>query len=154
MRIMPCSLKEANAFVAAYHRHNGPSRGHKFSVKLVDLDGGTIGVAIAGRPVARGLDDGLTLEVSRTCTDGSWNANSKLYGAVVRCGVAMGYERFVTYTQAGESGASLKGAGWRVDAELAPRKNWANSGGNVKRNAELPEYVERKRWVLIRGTGL
>ncbi|EJP7633356.1 TPA: XF1762 family protein, partial [Escherichia coli] len=40
------------------------------------------GVATAGRPVARHFDDGLTLEVNRTCTTGERNANSALYGAV------------------------------------------------------------------------
>ena len=35
------------------------------------------GVAICGRPVARYLDDGLTLEILRCCTDGTYNACSK-----------------------------------------------------------------------------
>ncbi len=65
----------------------------------------------AGRPVARAFDDGLTLEVNRTCTDGTRNANSMLYGAVWRAARAMGYARCITYTQHDESGASLKAAG-------------------------------------------
>jgi hypothetical protein len=39
--------------------------------------------------VARHYDDGLTLEVNRTCTDGTRNANSMLYGAVWRAAKAM-----------------------------------------------------------------
>ena len=33
-----------------------------------------VGVAVVGRPVARHLDDGLTLEITRVATDGTPNA--------------------------------------------------------------------------------
>jgi hypothetical protein len=123
MKIQPVSLKFAQEFVRQHHRHNKPPVGHKFSVGL--FDGETcVGVATAGRPVARALDDGLTLEVVRTCTDGTRNANSMLYGAIVRAATALGYVRCVTYTQHDESGASLRGAGWTPVANLNPRKGW------------------------------
>jgi hypothetical protein len=121
--VKPVSLKFAQEFVRQHHRHNKPPVGHKFSVGLYDGDR-CVGVATAGRPVARALDDGLTLEVVRTCTDGTRNANSMLYGAIVRAATALGYRKCVTYTQHGESGASLRGAGWMVAAELPPRKGW------------------------------
>ena len=73
------------------------------------------GVAIAGRPVARALDDGYTLEVLRVCTDGTPNACSKLYGAMRRAAREMGYRKVITYTLAEESGTSLRAAGWSVD---------------------------------------
>ncbi|EMM4122823.1 hypothetical protein WAC84_005219, partial [Escherichia coli] len=58
---------------------------------LRENDAGELtGVATAGRPVARHFDDGLTLEVNRTCTTGERNANSALYGAVWRAAKAMG----------------------------------------------------------------
>jgi hypothetical protein len=123
MNIRPISLKQAQAFVREHHRHNKPPVGHKFSVGLFQGDV-CIGVAVAGRPVARMLDDGLTLEVTRTCTDGTKNANSKLYGAIVRAATALGYRRCITYTQADETGASLRGAGWTPVAQLAPRAGW------------------------------
>ncbi len=110
--IKPITLKEANEFVKRFHRHHGPTTGHKFSVAVYD-GSRLVGVAIAGRPVARHLDDGLTLEVNRTCTDGTRNANSMLYGAVRRIAKAMGYERLITYTLPEESGASLKAVGWK-----------------------------------------
>lgn len=91
MNIAPITFKEACAFVAENHRHNKPPRGHKFSIGLRNA-GELIGVAMAGRPVARHFDDGVTLEVNRTCTDGSKNANSMLYGAVWRAARAMGYQ--------------------------------------------------------------
>ena len=44
MVIVPITLKSANAFVAAHHRHAGPTRGHRFSVGL-DRGGELVGVA-------------------------------------------------------------------------------------------------------------
>ncbi len=79
----------------------------KFAVACYDGDR-LCGVAICGRPVARYLDDGLTLEILRCCTDGTDNACSKLYGACCRIGFDMGYEGVVTYTLATEGGASLR----------------------------------------------
>ena len=84
MQISPVTLRVAKAFISRHHRHNKPPVGHKFSIGLRNDAGELIGVATAGRPVARHLDDGLTLEVNRTCTTGERNANSALYGAVWR----------------------------------------------------------------------
>lgn len=127
MRVVPITLRKAKSFITSHHRHNKPPTGHKFSIGLQDDSGELIGVATAGRPVARHFDDGLTLEVNRTCTLGDRNANSMLYGAIWRCAKAMGYHRVITYTQADESGASLRGAGWVKVKELEPRKSWAES---------------------------
>ena len=60
-RVIPITLKQANSFVTANHRHHGSVAGCKFALGL--SDGELIGVAICGRPVSRFLDDGLTLEV-------------------------------------------------------------------------------------------
>ena len=120
--IVPISLAEANAFVATHHRHHAPVIGHKFSVAAADADFWSIktrapevcGVAIVGRPVARGNDDGWTLEVNRCCTDGARNACSMLYRAAWRAASALGYRRLITYTLPSEGGASLRGAGWML----------------------------------------
>jgi hypothetical protein len=131
MEIVPITLRAANAFIAEHHRHNKPVRGWKFGVALED-DGRLVGVATAGRPVARHFDDGRTLEVNRTCTDGAPNANSMLYGAVWRAARAMGYRRAITYTQASETGASLRAAGWVRVRDLEPRASWADSSVMLK----------------------
>lgn len=111
--VVPISLDEANAFVQARHRHHKPVIGHKFSIAVAE--GETVrGVAIIGRPVARGNDDGWTLEVNRCCTDGAPNACSMLYGAAWRAASALGYRRLITYTLPSEGGASLRGAGWKL----------------------------------------
>lgn len=71
----PLTIKEANEFVRQYHRHSSPTPGGKFAIGCVK-GGLLVGVAIAGRPVARGLDDGMTLEITRVCTNGTKNATS------------------------------------------------------------------------------
>src|SRR4051794_9492151 len=100
LQLAPIGLREANTLVTRWHRHHGPTRGHKFSVAVVDCDGLPHGVAIAGRPVSRALDDGAHLEVLRVATDGTPNVCSMLYGAVRRAAIAMGYapDRIITYT--------------------------------------------------------
>jgi hypothetical protein len=117
LTIAPCTFPEACTFVGLHHRHHRPPVGHKFSLAVAAEDGEVHGVAIAGRPVARALDDGWTLEVTRVATDGTRNANSALYGACRRAAWALGYRRLVTYTLPTESGASLRGAGWRLIGE-------------------------------------
>lgn len=67
---MPITLNEANSFVREHHRHHKPVPGAKFCVAVATPDG-IVGVAIVGRPISRMLDDGWTLEVRRTCTDGT-----------------------------------------------------------------------------------
>lgn len=116
LEIRPIILREANAYVAAYHRHNIPTNGHKWSLSCWDGDR-LCGVAIAGQPVARNLDDGLTLEIRRVCTDGTYNACSMLYGACARAAKAMGYKRIVTYTLLSEPGTSLKASGWICEGQ-------------------------------------
>ncbi|MFB8120565.1 XF1762 family protein [Streptomyces sp. NPDC055962] len=113
-----------HAFVAAWHRHHKPPAGSIFNVGAADQTGVLRAVAMVGRPVARHLDDGQTLEVTRTATDGVRNANSLLYGAAWRAAKALGYTRLITYTQESESGASLRAAGWTVVARRPPRRGW------------------------------
>lgn len=110
------SLGEANAFVREHHRHHQPVPGAKFCIGVQSGDS-IVGVAIVGRPVARMIDDGWTLEVNRTCTDGTKNANSALYGACRRAAWALGYRRLITYTLPEESGSSLRAAGWKLMGE-------------------------------------
>lgn len=116
LALVPIDLDEANAFVAANHRHHQPVVGHKFSLGAALTDK-IVGVAIVGRPVSRMRDDGATLEVTRLCTDGTRNACSFLYGAAARAAFALGFRRIGTYTLPHEGGASLRGAGWKLIGE-------------------------------------
>jgi hypothetical protein len=116
LEIVTVSLAEANAFVRELHRHHKPVPGAKFCIGASNGEK-IVGVAIVGRPVSRMADDGVTLEVNRTCTDGTRNANSLLYGACRRAAWALGYKKLITYTLPTESGASLRGAGWKCVGE-------------------------------------
>lgn len=110
LNIVPTTLREANAFVTAHHRHHRPPRGCVCVVAVADDGGEVRGVAIVGRPVSRVLSDGWTAEVTRVATDGARNACSMLYGASWRAVRALGYRRLITYTLPAEGGASLRGA--------------------------------------------
>ena len=111
LTLVPMTLKTANAFVAAHHRHHKPVAGQKFSLGC-ELNGVLVGVAIVGRPVSRYLDDGKTLEVTRLCSTGEKNVCSFLYGAAARAAKALGYEKIITYTLDTEPGVSLRASGW------------------------------------------
>ena len=123
LRVVPVSNREAKAFTAMWHRHHGHvlPAGHKFSAGVADEDDILRGVAITGRPAARGSQDGATVEVTRCTTDGTRNACTMLYGASARMAKAQGWRRIITYTQEGESGASLRAAGFVLVAEREPR---------------------------------
>jgi hypothetical protein len=145
MKIIPISLKDANAFVALHHRHNKPVVGHKFSIGL-EHEGHLIGVCIVGRPIARKADDGQTLEVTRLATDGTKNANSKLYARAKQIVQLMGYVRLLTYTLTSESGSSMRAIGARHDGIVKPSKGWHSRDGRANL---MTESLEKNRWVLL-----
>lgn len=141
--LVPVSFAQACEFIAAWHRHHQPPTGHKFSVGVA-RDQALIGVAVVGRPVARSYDDGRTLEVTRCATDGTPHAASMLYAATWRASKALGYRRLVTYTQHGETGASLRAAGWTVLAERPARPGW--NVPSRPRQLRGTEGVQRFLW--------
>lgn len=124
LELQPITLKEAQQFIRHFHSHHLPPQGHKYSIAVNDGKN-VVGVITVGRPVARHLDDGWTLEVTRCCTDKTQNAASMLYGAAARAAKALGFKRLITYTLLSESGVSLKAAGWK---EL-----WKAGGGTWNR---------------------
>ncbi|WP_119697019.1 XF1762 family protein [Microbacterium halotolerans] len=143
LRVVPVDLATAKAFVTAHHRHHEPPVGHKFSVGVARGDQ-LVGVAIVGRPVSRVIQaEARTLEVIRTATDGTHNANSMLYGAARRAAFALGYDCLITYTQEGETGASLRAAGYRVIAQRPPRKGWDTPS---RPREDRGDYVARTLW--------
>ena len=128
LRLVPISLAQANEHVAAWHRHNEPVIACIFRVGVCDENGVLRAVAIAGLPKARMTAlDADTIEINRVASDGTKNACSMLYGACTRAAFALGYRRVVTYTQADESGSSLRAAGYRVIAQRPPSKGWARA---------------------------
>ncbi|WP_449343248.1 XF1762 family protein [Streptomyces silvisoli] len=144
--VVPMAFRDACEYVDRVHRHHTAPQGHKFSLGARTADGRLVGVAIAGRPVARAFDDGLTVEVTRLATDSSPNACSALYGAVWRTAKAMGYRRAITYTQDGESGASLRAVGWRRAADRPARAGW--DAPSRPRRRLRTERVARTLWEI------
>lgn len=146
LELVPLSLREANDFVEQYHRHNGRTTrdGGKFAIGA-GTENGLAGVAIVGRPLARLLNDGYTAEVLRLCVQPEQPKNvcSMLYSACWRAWRAMGGRKLVTYTLQTESGASLRGAGWKIVGEV---KGGAWHRENRAREWQ-PIYGQKKfRW--------
>lgn len=150
--ICPVTLSEANDFVESFHRHNGRTsrNGGKWAVGAEAGDN-LVGVAIVGNPLSATFMDGRTAEVLRVCVVAAAPKGtcSMLYAACWRCWRAMGGSRLVTYTLNTESGASLRGAGWKVVAELSAgsvRKNW-NKNKEIFTRQWQPIYGQQKfRW--------
>jgi hypothetical protein len=142
------SLREANAFVEQFHRHSRPTVGGKFAIGATD-NGRLVGVAIVGRPVARRLQDSFTVEVNRVCVldDAPKNTCSFLYGRCWRIWQQMGGKRMLTYTLQDESGASLRGVGWKMAGEVKAG-GWDRAD---RRRDWQPIYGQQKfRWEVER----
>ncbi|MCW3019364.1 MAG: hypothetical protein JWN10_1672 [Solirubrobacterales bacterium] len=141
--LVPLSIRAAGLFVLHHHRHHRPPQGALFALGA-EVDGQLVGVAIVGRPVAPGMQDGRTVEVTRVATDGTHNACSFLYGRCRRAAAVLGYDRVLTYTRQDESGASPRAAGFEQTG-LFEARSWAESNpgrGRIDRSTPAP----RIRW--------
>lgn len=142
LAVVPCSNEKAKAYVEHLHRHHGSSVQARFSLAVVDETGLVRGVAMVGRPVARVLDDGWTLEVNRVATDGCENACSALYGASRRVAKELGYAKLITYIREDEPGVSLRAAGWDFEEPIRAR-SWNMPG---RPRTDKTDIVRRGRW--------
>ncbi len=143
MKAVPIHISQAGAFIREHHRHSLPPVGGKFAIGVADDEGHLLGVAVCGRPVARRLDDGHTLEILRVCTTGTPNVNSFLYARARKIARLLGYERVITYTLQSESGASLRAAGACATATVAAGP-WSRPS---RPRAGQPVYTAPKvRW--------
>lgn len=125
LRLRAIDWKTAQAFVAEHHRTHGQRlpRGWKFGMAAEDRLG-LVGVIMVGRPEARALQDGQTLEVTRLCTlKGAGNACSMLLANAARAAKAMGYARLYTYTAEEQDGSSHKAAGFERDTRIWSRRD-------------------------------
>lgn len=121
LRAVPLELKDANDFVANFHRHHDPVRRDKYRIGCVSGNK-MVGIVQVGRPVSRALCDGETLEVVRLCTDGTKNVCSFLYSAAARVARELGYKKIITYILESESGTSLLASGWTKEADTRGHK--------------------------------
>lgn len=141
--VVPLELREANEFVAQYHRHHTPLGFHRFSLGSMTEDGVLHSVAIVGKPTARMAGNQRdVLEVSRLASDGTMNACSVLYAASARAGASLGYLKIITYTLPEEGGASLRASGW-VEEGQAGGGSWSRP--SRPREDKAPTSI-KTRW--------
>lgn len=144
MDIRPITFRQACDFINQHHRHHRATVGCKFCIGLFGEDGKMVGCAVSGRPVSRHLDDGLTCEINRLCTDGTKNACSMLYGASCKVAKAMGYKRVITYILESENGASLKASNFVCEG-VAGGTHWT---GKRNRGQAIPQEL-KTRWCRV-----
>lgn len=123
IKAVPVSLTEARAYIDENHRHHIAAKVDKYRVGAEE-DGEMVGVAQCGRPVSRILDDGMTIEVLRLCTNGNRNVCSFLYSRCARIAKELGYTKIITYILESESGVSLKASGWHCEKENVGGGSW------------------------------
>lgn len=155
MQLTPVTLIDAKRLVNEHHRHNETTARQtwKFGTGIA-VDGELVGVAMVGRPTGRGLDQRLDVEITRMCITeaGAYrNAASMLYGAACRMAAAGGYRDAYTYTLESEDAASVRAAGFTLDAELDARPGWnAPSRPRYEETLLGPRRIPleaKRRWV-------
>lgn len=111
LSIAPITVKAAAKLVRQWHRHLPDIQGGLFAASVI-ADDEVVGVGVAGNP-ARVWQGTGRIVISRVATPEIKNACSMLYGALCRAAKALGYREAWTYTIDGESGVSLKAAGFK-----------------------------------------
>ena len=136
-------LKDANVFIERLHRHHSRIQGHRFSLGALFCDR-LVGVIVVGRPVG-GQHQSDWVEVTRCCTDGTFNACSFLYAVAARAGAALGFQRIQTYILDTEPGVSLKAAGWQFERMSHP-VGWHHDGGRAARKVPAHLAGRKQLW--------
>jgi hypothetical protein len=144
LRIADCTVKAAQRFVRAHHRHLPNLRGGLFAARVVDAEGETRGVGVAGNP-ARVWQGTGRVTITRVATDGSQNACSMLYGALCSAAKSLGYQEAWTYTLPEEPGTSLRAAGFR---DMGLTKGGEHDRPSRRRAAAVrPD--RKRRWLRV-----
>lgn len=147
LRVIPITLKEANAFVTKFHRHHKKVPGCRFCLGA-ERGQELVGVAIVGRPVGRHVNQYAVCEVSRLCTNGGKNVCSFLYGACARVAREMGFAAIQTYILEEELGTTLKAVGWKREHIVINQGiGWGNRPGRQSSLVGLNKIRYRKLFV-------
>lgn len=96
-----------------------------------------------GRPLARALCDGQTLEVLRLCSNGEKDVCSFLYSRAARIAKEMGYSKIITYILDTESGTSLRAAGWHHEADTKGQ-SWNCKSRERTNSVQLSLFNDRQ----------
>lgn len=117
-RIQPITVKAARSLVRSMHRHLPELQGGLFATAVTYRDD-VIAVGVAGHPARTWMDTGRIV-ISRVAAidglppvgDHAAPACTMTYGSLCRAAKALGYREAWSYTLPGESGASLRAAGF------------------------------------------
>jgi hypothetical protein len=145
-QVVTIPIQRANAFIARHHRHHLPPSGAQLAVGLV-RGPRLVGVAILGRPVPPAVDDGATIEVTRTGTDHAHDHTGvevALYRASWHVARVYGYHRLITHTHLGEITRALRAVGLRPVATVPPRARTHTPVGTA--HGRGVDGVCRTRW--------
>ncbi len=147
--LAPSSVKAAQRWVRATHRHLPSVQGGLFAV-AVNRDGEQVGVGIAGNPARVWQGTGRIL-ISRVAVlsglapvgNHAAPACTMIYGSLCRAARALGYREAWTYTLPGESGASLRAAGF-VDMGETRAEEWDRPS---RRRRSAANAEKKRRWM-------
>lgn len=143
----PMTRDQANAYIVAHHRHHGRVSGHRFIIAATRA-GELVGVMVAGRPRARRIDQYRHAEVSRLCSAGARNVCSFLYSRASRIAREWGFESIFTAILEGETGTSLKAAGWDYAYTTRGGSQDRKSRRRVDRSPTGPKQIWAPTWCL------
>jgi len=137
------STKTVNRFLERNHPRGGiPGWLACFGARY---QGHLTACIVISRPTARGLDDGLTAEITRfgIRDDRPANTGSWLIAKARNWLELEGYDRLITYAGvAGNYGTTYEAAGFDIDdVSMADGSGWTNRDGRD----EWDDY-ERRRW--------
>jgi hypothetical protein len=116
--VVPCTGKQAAAFVRRHHRHlPDVAESCRFAAALADCPACSsdfwLGVGVVGNGPQEWEGTGRAV-ITRTATAGVRNGCSMLLGALSRAAGALGYVEVWTYSFPEEPGTSLRAAGFRL----------------------------------------
>lgn len=116
--LVPCTGKQAAAFVRRHHRHlPDVAESCRFAVALAHCPACDpsqwLGVGIVGNGPQEWEGTGRAV-IARTATNGVRNGCSKILGALSEAAGALGYVEVWTYSFPEEPGSSLRAAGFRL----------------------------------------
>jgi hypothetical protein len=145
----PCSVKAAQQWVRDTHRHLPNVQGGLFAV-AVNRGGQQVGVGIAGNP-ARVWQGTGRIVISRVAVvsglapvgNHAAPACTMIYGSLCRAARALGYREAWTYTLPGESGASLRAAGF-IDMGETRAEEWDRPS---RRRKPAVNAQKKRRWM-------
>jgi hypothetical protein len=145
---LPLTRDDCNAFVDAHHRHHEGVTGYRYGIGA-RLGTTLVGCAVVGRPRARLIDQELTVEVTRCCTDGTPHVCSFLYGACARLAKLLGFAAIFTCILRSEAGTSLRAAGWRYVYTTRGGTQNRPSRPRVDKSPTEPKQVWAPPWCAV-----